>query len=177
MSDALPVVLQGLAGIIVLALSFQVLFAKREVAALRVAVERGTTAFVGGAPLPDVPLNGGAGGLVTLREACGSAEHLLIVLTSSRCPACTRFAKEWGPRVGVRADLQFLALHVQEDAPDDSVAVLLLRRAGVASSDVVDHLRVQEVPAVISVNRDCTISAAGAGLVASRYLLRTVVGS
>lgn len=161
-----------LAGItLVLVLSYQLFSVKRELAHAEMDIERSTTAFVGGMPLPPVPVRLANGLAGSLTDYCGLRRPLVVVISSRRCAKCMSLAKRWVPLARERADLQFIAIGVDGVLPvGDEMATQVVAMHSTPTA-VSGLLHVRHLPVVIRTDSTCRVTAAGTGLSATLAII------
>lgn len=159
-------------GALIVIVSVQLVREKNLRASLRSELRTSTTAWIAGAGTPDLPIlvNGAQSSLPRLCEELGA---LVLYVSREDCRACGQFEPLWHEFVETRDGAGFLELHLDgAGTPSDGPDALL---HGTASpGQVVRFLRVEQVPALLVLDGECRIRAAGAGLHSTRLALEAV---
>lgn len=157
-------VLQVVGLALLLGLSLQLTRVKRRVASLRAQIAAGTSAFISGRQVPEIPVRT-ATGQQSLNTFCRPEKPAVLLVTAPQCEACARLRPLWRHLVLTRSDLRFV--HVEVGTPDS----IPTTGSGASDGDNVyapaalmnAALHINTVPAAAVTNEACSFGSAGAG--------------
>jgi hypothetical protein len=172
----------GIAILLVLALSIQLLRTKKDVVTLRDYIDRTTGAFITGAPLPPMFLRRASdGSQAQLTDYCAAKRVLVVLVTSKHCNECERVVPEWTAYAAAHPTIQMV--NIAADGFTDSTHLnKQVVYASTSPAVVVSDLRIDRVPAVVVADENCHIAAAGLGelgvrSVFARFFVPTTAGT
>lgn len=153
------------ATVVVAAMGWQLISAKRDNGVLRSAVRISLRDFVQGRSIPPMPVIG-ASAAGDLSAECEGRSGLLVYFVRSDCPYCQALMPLW--RRSTVDNANALVAHVG----DASASVRPLPHdLAVSGADMARHLQLRRVPAIVRADGECRIVAAGAGFAATNALL------
>lgn len=155
---------------LVIALSSALWTSRRQSAELSTELAQSTESFVAGIRVPAVPLQSAAR-VTRLDSLCDGHGPMLVYFHRRDCPACARLDPAW-KELGEMPDVSLHQVHLDGLPPEAEPSARGVSHWSASSVSVVREARVQMVPAVLAVGRDCDVKAAGAGAVSAAMVIR-----
>jgi hypothetical protein len=170
----MPRYYNALSSILIVALSFALWTSRRSGAEWRAELVQSTENFVAGARPPAITLHA-RDRTIRLDSLCDGRKPMLVYFHRSDCPACAQLDKRWG-QLGGEADAALHQIHLDGLPSESSASTSAVSHWTASPISVLREARVQMVPAVVAIGRDCEVEAAGAGVHAAALVMRRFAG-
>lgn len=166
----MPRFLNVVSALLVIGLSSALWMSRRQSAELSLELAYSTENFVSGLTVPALPLQSPKG-TVQLDRLCDGRKPMLVYFHRRDCPACARLDPTWD-ELSEQAGISLHQVHLDGLPAHADASAGVVSHWSAAPVSVMREARVQMVPAVLAVGRDCQVRAAGAGAVSAAVVMR-----
>lgn len=169
--------IQPLGAILILALAYQLIQAKRSNAELNREIVESVQPFVLGSSLPAVTLKEPGGRSTTLSRVCAEGAPVVIVFWSNNCKACLSLKKRISELASGRKDLKIVLVGADGLMPTKDIDIRSGIRVTADPHELSVVQNIKKVPTVLTSDNRCRASASAIGVISAGSLLKMLMSN